>query len=186
MENNLEKKYRPYVIIASIVIPVVVAALFGIKIEGVDTSFLPPIYASINGLTGIILVVAVVYIKKGKREQHQRLMSLAMICSLLFLVGYVIYHITSDATIYGDLDGDGLVPMEDFEKIKLSAYIYYSILASHILLSIAVIPLVLFTYLKGWAGNVESHRKWAKFTFPIWLYVAISGVIVYVMISPYY
>lgn len=89
-----------------------------------------------------------------------------------FLVGYVAYHLTSDATKFL---GTGAV-----------AIIYYTLLISHILLSIAVIPLVLFTYLKGWAGNVVAHRKWAKITFPIWLYVAVSGVVVYLMISPYY
>jgi putative membrane protein len=170
---ELEKKYKPLFIVLSIIIPVVVAVLFSTdKIEGFDTSFLPPTYAAINGITAVLLVFAVISIKNGNRKRHELLIKLAIVCSLLFLVGYVAYHLTSDATKFL---GTGAV-----------AIIYYTLLISHILLSIAVIPLVLFTYLKGWAGNVEAHRKWAKITFPIWLYVAISGVVVYLMISPYY
>ena len=142
------------------------------KVEGVDFSFLPPIYASINGLTAILLVLAVIQIKRGNEKRHQQLMTLSVICSLLFLVGYVAYHLTSDSTPYG---GSGAPAM-----------IYYFLLISHIFLSMAVIPLVMLTYLKGWAGNLVSHRKFAKITFPIWLYVAVSGVVVYLMISPYY
>lgn len=172
-DPTLEKKYRPLVIILSIVIPVVVAVLFGMdKIEGIDLSILPPIYASINGLTAILLVLAVIQIKKGNQKRHQQLMTTSVICSLLFLVGYVAYHLTSDTTRY--------------EGGQASAIIYYILLISHIILSIAVIPMVMITYLKGWAGNVVSHRKLAKITFPIWLYVAVSGVVVYLMISPYY
>src|SRR5688500_9776000 len=104
MQTDLEKKYRPWVITASIFIPVAVAALFGIKIDGVDLGFLPPIYASINFVTAIILVVAVVSIKQGKRKLHERLMKLAILCSILFLVGYIAYHITSDPTKYGDIN----------------------------------------------------------------------------------
>lgn len=170
---NLEKKYKPLVIVLSIVIPLVVAILFGMdKVDGYNTSFLPPIYATINGITAVLLVFAVISIKKGNRKRHALFMKMAVLCSLLFLVGYVIYHLTSDTTHYLS---DG------FDK-----YIYLFILISHILLSIAVIPLVMITYLRGWAGNIEAHKKIAKITFPIWLYVAISGVVVYLMISPYY
>ncbi|MCH2232878.1 MAG: DUF420 domain-containing protein [Crocinitomicaceae bacterium] len=187
MENkDLEKKYRPWVITASIAIPLVVAALFGIKIEGVDFSFLPPIYATLNGITAIVLILAVVAIKRGNKNLHQRLVQLAILCSLLFLVGYIAYHITSSSTLYGDTNHDGIRSLEEAEAASGSFLIYICLLVSHIVLSILVIPLVLNTYVKGWLGNVESHRKWAKITFPIWLYVAVSGVVVYLMISPFY
>jgi len=184
---DIEKRYKPLVIVLSIVIPLVVALLFGMhKVDGVDLSFLPPIYASINGITAILLVIAVISIKKGRRELHQRLMMSAVLCSLLFLVGYVAYHLTSDTTLYGDLDHNGTLSVAEAAQLGSGAYVYYFILASHIILSIVVIPLVMQTYLKGWANNLEGHRKWAKVTFPIWLYVAVSGVVVYVMISPFY
>lgn len=183
---DIEKKYKPLVYILSIVIPVAVAVLFGVKIEGVDLSFLPPIYAGINGLTAIILIAAVVSIKKGKRELHQKLMGFAVICSLLFLVMYVAYHMTSDSTVYGDVNKDGIRDAAEAAATGSSAWVYFALLISHIMLSIIVVPFVMMTYLKGWANKLNDHRKWAKFTFPVWLYVAISGVAVYFMISPYY
>lgn len=163
-------KFRKLIIIISIVIPIAVAALFGIKLEGIDFSFLPPFYAGINGLTAILLILALAAIKNKNIALHQRLIKVCLALSLLFLLCYVAYHMASDSTAYeGNMKG-----------------LYYFILISHILLSIAVIPLVLFTYLFAWEGKFEKHKKWTKFAFPIWLYVAITGVVVYLMISPYY
>jgi len=161
---------RKWIIAISIVIPVAVAALFGIKIEGVDFSFLPPIYAGINAVTACLLVLALIFIKSGKIQQHQKTIQIALALSVLFLLCYVAYHMTSDSTPYG-----GSKKM-----------LYYFILLTHIFLSVAVIPIVLFTYLHAWEGNYQKHKKWAKFAFPIWLYVAVTGVVVYLMISPYY
>jgi putative membrane protein len=157
----------------SIVIWAVVALLFTIKIDGFDSSFLPPTYATINGLTAVVLVAAVMAIKKGNRKLHQRLIQTALVLSVLFLVGYVLRHITSDPVPYGD-------------KESALYWVYLFILITHVFLSIAVIPLVLFTYLRAYVGDFEGHKKLAKTTFPIWLYVAVTGVVVYLMISPYY
>lgn len=162
--------FRKLIITVSIVIPIAVAALFGIKIDGVDFSFLPPFYAGINGLTAILLIGALWAIKNKNRALHQKLIQACLSLSLLFLLCYVAYHMTSDSTKY---EGD----------LKV---LYYFILISHIFLSVAVIPLVLFTYLFAWEGKFDKHKKWTRFAFPIWLYVAITGVIVYFMISPFY
>ncbi|MFL0091460.1 DUF420 domain-containing protein [Tenacibaculum maritimum] len=168
-----EKKYNRIITALSIVIPLAVAALFGIKLPNVaPLHFLPPIYATINAITAVILVWAVVSIKKGNRLLHERLIKLAMLCSILFLLMYIGYHMTSDSTKFG---GEGVVK-----------YIYYFILVTHIILSIAVIPFVLLTYVRAQLGKFEAHKKIAKITFPLWLYVAVTGVVVYVMISPYY
>lgn len=168
-----EKRFNRWITIISIVIPLVVALLFGYKIPNAEPlSFLPPIYASINGVTAILLIFAVWAIKNGKRNLHQKSMTTCIGLSLLFLIMYVAYHMTSESTKYG---GEGLIQ-----------YVYYFILITHIVLSIAVIPLVLRTYAKAYLNDFEAHRKWAKYTFPIWLYVAITGVIVYAMISSYY
>ncbi|MEM1340486.1 MAG: DUF420 domain-containing protein [Bacteroidota bacterium] len=175
METTLkqEKKVKLWITILSIAVPVVVAILFGYKIPNAKPlTFLPPIYATINGLTAILLIVAVVAIKNGKQRLHQKLMTSCILCSVLFLVMYVAYHMTSDSTPYG---GEGLL-----------RGLYFFILISHILLSIAVIPLVLITYSKTYLKDFVAHRKWARYTFPIWLYVAVTGVVVYLMISPYY
>lgn len=163
-------KFRRLIIAISIIIPIAVAALFGIRVDGVDLTFLPPFYATVNGLTAVLLLAALVAIKRKNRIIHQRLIQTCLVLSLLFLICYVAYHMTSDSTPYGgELKG-----------------LYYFILISHILLSVAVIPLVLFTYLYAWEGKFEKHKKWTRFAFPIWMYVAVTGVVVYLMIYPYY
>ncbi len=168
-----EKKFNRLITLVSVIVPVVVAILFGVKIPNVERlGFLPPIYASINGLTAILLLVAVWAIKNGKRKLHQNLMTSCIGLSLVFLLMYIAYHMTADSTTFG---GQGAIK-----------YLYYFILVSHIILSIVIIPLVLKTYARAYLGKFEAHRKLAKITFPIWLYVAITGVIVYLMISPYY
>lgn len=168
-----QRRFNTWIWIVSIAIPVVVAVLFGIKIPGVEPlGFLPPIYATINGLTAVLLLVALWAIRGGKRRLHETLMKTCILLSLLFLVMYVAYHMTSESTPYG---GEGAI-----------RFLYYAILISHILLSIAVIPLVLQTYAKAFLEDFKAHRKLARITFPIWLYVAITGVVVYLMIAPYY
>lgn len=167
-----EKKYNKWVIGLSVIIPIVVAVLFGVKIDVQLPVFLPPIYATINALTALILIIAVWAIKNKKRNLHENLMKLAIGLSIIFLIMYVAYHMTSESTKFR---GDGALK-----------YIYYFILLTHILLSIAVIPFVLITYVRAITNNFERHKKIAKITFPLWLYVAITGVVVYLMISPYY
>lgn len=175
--KSVEKKYNKWIVILSILIPVVVAMLFSVKLSdfGLEVeplTFLPPIYATMNGLTAVLLVLAVRAIKNGNRALHERLVRVALSCSVLFLLMYVAYHMTSDSTPYG---GEGTM-----------RYVYFFILITHILLSIVVIPFVLITYVRGLSGNFAKHKKIARITFPLWLYVAVSGVIVYLMISPYY
>lgn len=171
MEPSKLKRAKIAIYTASIAIPVVVAVLFSApKIDGVDLGFLPPAYATINGITAFILVLALIAIKRKNMGLHRGLIRVALLLSLLFLASYVAYHMTSDSTPYlGSMKG-----------------LYFAILISHIILSIAVVPLVLFTYLFAWQGNYERHKKWTKITWPLWFYVAASGVVVYLMISPYY
>ena len=168
-----EKKFNTLITIVSVVVPIVVAVLFTVKLPNVERlGFLPPIYASINGLTAILLIVALWAILNGKRKLHQNLMTTNIGLSVLFLLMYIGYHMTSESTPYG---GEGV-----------KRTVYFIILISHITLSIVIIPLVLKTYTFAYLKQFERHRKWAKITFPIWLYVAITGVVVYFMISPYY
>jgi putative membrane protein len=175
--STVDQKYNKLIVFVSILIPVVVAVLFNVKLNDLGynvepLSFLPPIYATINGITAVVLVSAVLAIKKGNRKLHERLMTFAIVLSLAFLVMYVAYHMTSDSTKFG---GEGWIRL-----------VYFVLLISHILLSIAVIPLVLITYVRALAAKFDQHKKIAKITFPIWLYVAVTGVIVYIMIAPYY
>lgn len=177
MDNTIEKKFRTPIIIVSILIPIVVAILFSVKLKdfGINVeplSFLPPIYASINGITAILLILAVRAIKNGNRSLHEKLMTTAIACSVIFLVMYVAYHMTSESTKFG---GEGII-----------RYVYFFILLTHIALSVIIIPLVLFTYVRALSKQFDRHKKLARITFPLWLYVAVTGVVVYLMISPYY
>ncbi|MDG1040286.1 MAG: DUF420 domain-containing protein [Polaribacter sp.] len=172
-----EKKYNRIIIALSIIIPIAVALLFGVNLKQMGfniepLTFLPPIYASINAFTAVLLIAAIVAIKKGNKKLHEQLNTAAIACSVLFLLMYIAYHMTSESTKYG---GEGVVK-----------YVYYFILFTHILLSIAVIPFVLITFVRAKLGKFAAHKKIAKITFPLWLYVAVTGVVVYLMISPYY
>jgi putative membrane protein len=189
--QTLERKFRGSIIAVSIIIPIAVAVLFTVKLKdfGINIeplSFLPPIYASINAATALLLIMGVLAIKNGNRKVHERIMTLAIGCSVVFLVMYVAYHMTADSTKYGDINADGL--LDETEKTNAGSMrsIYFFILISHIILSIAIIPMVLFTYVRALAERFDRHKKLAKITFPLWLYVAVTGVVVYLMISPYY
>ena len=192
---NTSKKYsvsklKLWTNIISIFIPLAVALLFTIKwdqdqlillqevilLENLPTAkpltFLPPIYACINGLTAFLLIVALIAIKNKRISLHESMMKTAISCSVVFLLMYIAYHITSDPTPYR-----GVGPQK---------FIYYFILITHIFLSVAVIPLVLYSYIRAYLTDYEAHKKIVKYAYPIWLYVAITGVVVYLMISPYY
>lgn len=176
-KSNIETKYNKWIVVVSIVIPLVVALLFGVKLKDFGynvepLSFLPPIYATINGLTAVVLFTAVWAVKNGKRKLHENLMKFAIGLSVAFLAMYVAYHMTADSTKFG---GEGAV-----------RYIYLFILLTHIVLSVIIIPFVLVTYVRALAERFDKHKKLARITYPMWLYVAITGVIVYLMISPYY
>ena len=170
--TSSSKKYNVYIVILSIVIPLAVAVMFNVKLDYELPVFLPPIYATINGITAFILILAVWAIKNNKRILHERLMKTAIFSSIVFLMMYLAYHMTTDSTKFG---GEGYIK-----------YIYLFILLTHIALSIAVIPFVLLSYVRAITKDFEKHKKIAKITFPLWLYVAVTGVVVYLMISPYY
>ncbi|WP_396170896.1 DUF420 domain-containing protein [Flavobacterium sp.] len=178
MKNTtVEKKFKTPIIIVSVVIPLAVVLLFSIRLKdfGINVeplTFLPPIYAAINGITALLLILGVLAIKNGNRVLHNKLMTSAIACSLVFLLMYVAYHMTTEATKFG---GEGAIK-----------YVYFFLLITHIALSVTIIPLVLFTYVRALSGDFDRHKKLARITFPLWLYVAVTGVIVYLMIAPYY
>ena len=165
-------KYGIWIKIRSVLIPLVVAILFRVKIDYDLPIFLPPIYATINAITALLLVFALIAIKRKKIATHQRLMQSCIVLSLLFLMMYIAYHMTTDPTPFL---GEGSVKT-----------LYFFILISHIVLSVALIPLVLISYVRAFQKEFPEHKKISKITFPIWLYVAVTGVIVYIMIAPYY
>mgnify|MGYP001167090464 FL=1 len=166
-------KYKTLIIAVSVIVPLLVALLFGVRVPNVaPLTILPPIYATINGITAVLLLFAYWAIRNQKRALHETLMKTSIFLSLLFLVMYVAYHMTSDSTPYG---GEGFI-----------RYVYFFVLITHITLSIGIIPMVLVTYVRAISKHFGAHKKIARITFPIWLYIAVTGVVVYLMIAPYY
>ena len=168
------KKYNKWIVILSVVIPLVVALLFGVNLRelGFDVkplTFLPPTYATINGFTAVILLIAFWAIKNKRIVLHENLMTTAIGCSVAFLVMYVAYHMTSDTTKFGDVNHNGVLDLSEKNRVDSILYFYYFILITHILLSIVIIPFVLITYVRAITNDFEKHKKIAKITFPLWL-----------------
>ncbi|MCX6186549.1 MAG: DUF420 domain-containing protein [Bacteroidetes bacterium] len=147
---------------------------------------LPMINAIINGSCTILLLASLYFVKQKKIEIHKRINLTAFILSSLFLVCYILYHWLANETKFGDTNHDGLVDANESLTIVSSKSIYYFILISHIVLAAIVLPLILLSFYRGLQLQTEKHRKLVRYSFPIWLYVTITGVVVYLMISPYY
>ncbi len=185
-----EKNLTLSIIVVSIAIPAAVAFLIlvpQVKIDfGFNTRSLPLFHAILNSSTAILLLASLYFIRKGQVKAHKTANLIAVALSTVFLVSYVIYHASNPSTKFGDLDHDGV--LSEAEKLQAGPlrYIYYFILTSHIVLSGVIVPLVLFTLLRAFQERFDKHRKLARITWPVWLYVAVTGVIVYVMINPYY
>jgi len=163
------------IIIISIFIPLAISALYlapKIDLDPKYTSFLPTLNAIVNGSTTVILVLAFLAIRRGNRKLHMRLMMSALILSIVFLISYLTYHSSTEETKFG---GEGAI-----------RYVYYFILLTHILLAGIIVPLVLLTLNRALTEKFDKHRKIARITLPIWLYVSTTGVLVYLLISPYY
>jgi putative membrane protein len=139
---------------------------------GEEVYYLPMLNAFINGSTFFVLLFALRAIKNKNIQLHQRLMTTALGLSVLFLLSYVTYHALTESTPYG---GEGMMKG-----------IYLVILLTHIVLSAAVVPLVLVTFSRALSQKFDKHKRIARITLPIWLYVTFTGVVVYLMISPYY
>lgn len=173
-----EKQNRIFVLIVSLAIPVVVTLLRYMPVPEVSDEALGKLYALpllnavLNGSTFVLLIAAFIAIKKKKIETHRKLMTTAMVFSALFLVSYVVFHATTQHTPYG-------------EEGSMQS-IYYFVLVSHIILSAVIVPLVLLAFTHGLAERYQQHKKIVKLAFPLWLYVTLTGVIVYLMISPFY
>jgi putative membrane protein len=185
-----EKNLTLPIIIVSIAIPLAVAVILlvpGVKIDfGFNTHFLPAFHAFLNSTTAILLLASLYFIKNRQIKAHKTANLIAVVLSTIFLVSYVIYHSSTPSTKFGDINHDGI--LSDDEKMKVGSlrYVYYFILTSHIILSGVIVPLVLFTLQRAFQGKFDRHRKLAKITWPIWFYVAVTGVVVYLMISKFY
>lgn len=150
------------------------------------TYFLPKLNAILNGSCSVLLLISLYFIKQKNITAHKRTNIIAFCFSSLFLVSYILFHYLAPETKYADIDGNGVAT--DAEKATVGGirYVYYIILITHIILAAGVLPLILLSFYRGLQMQVEKHRKLVRWTFPIWLYVTITGVVVYLMISPYY
>jgi putative membrane protein len=151
------------------------------------THYLPMLNAILNGTCSVLLLVSLYFIKQRNITMHKRINILAFCLSSLFLVSYIAFHyLMKNETVFGDLDGDGKLSVIESKAVGSLRSIYLTILISHIILAAGVLPLILLSFYRGLQMQVEKHKKLVRWTFPIWLYVTVTGVIVYIMVSPYY
>ena len=187
--SQLEKKLNIAAWIVTAVVLILVGLMRRVKLplpEGWDFSFLPPFHASVNALTALVLIAALYFIKQKNIEAHKKAIYVAMGLSVLFLLSYVAYHFTTPETIFGDANGDGTVDPEELLAIGSNRTFYLILLITHIVLAGLILPFILFTFIRAYTGQIERHRKMAKWVWPIWFYVAITGPICYYMLMPYY
>jgi putative membrane protein len=150
-------------------------------------SILPKLNAILNGTCTILLLISLYYIKKLNVVMHKRINIIAFILSSLFLVSYIAFHwLVPHEIMYGDLNGDSKLSPDEIATAGSIRYVYYVILTTHIILAAGVLPLILLSFYRGLQMQVAKHKKLVRWAFPIWLYVTITGVVVYFMISPYY
>lgn len=192
MEKELvdSKKYLTVIYLVSALIPITVAFLIifpgKLSFAGDWVYALPGVHAAVNSLTVLVLVGAFLAIKNGNVKLHRSLMFGALFLGILFLISYIIYHSSVTSVKFGDTNHDGIVSEIEIAEVAASRMIYLIILASHIILSILVVPFVLLAFYYALTNRIDRHRRMVKFTFPVWLYVSITGVVVYLMIKPYY
>jgi putative membrane protein len=169
----LEKKMNRVAYVVSFVVLLLVGLMRRYKIPtSIDFSFLPPIHASLNALAAVMLVLALYFVKNRQLENHRNAIYAAMVCSALFLVSYVLYHFTTPETRYG---GTGIMRS-----------IYFFLLLTHVVLAAVILPFILLTFNRAFTNQFERHKKMARWVFPLWLYVAVTGPICYLMLKPYY
>ncbi|MEO6638057.1 MAG: DUF420 domain-containing protein [Ginsengibacter sp.] len=188
LERN-DKKAAILIWIVSIVVFAAVALLAEIKLN-ISLPFNPHIFATanavINSFVAILLVAALLAVKSQKFILHKNLMLFAITLSLLFLLSYICHHLLSGDSKYGDLNHDGAISDDEKSLAGNMRYVYYFILITHIPLAGIILPFILFTAYRALTGDYMGHVKLARITWPIWFYVAVTGVVVYLMISPYY
>lgn len=186
---SIARRLNTFAWIFTAIVLLLVGAMRRVKIplpEGWDVSFLPPFHAGVNALTAVVLLLALYFIKQKNVVAHRRAIYVAMSLSALFLLSYVAYHFTTPETIYGDVDGNGRLDDGELAAVGSARTAYLVLLLSHIVLAAVSLPLILFTFIRGFTDQVERHRRMARWVFPLWLYVAVTGPVCYWMLKPFY
>lgn len=184
-----DKKAKLLIYVVSFVVFAVVVLLSKFKLEvdlGFDVHVFAKANAIINSAVAILLLAGLVTVKQKKYLLHKKIMLAAMFLSVLFLVSYIAHHLLAGDTKFGDINHDGI--LSDEEKLAAGSVrmLYYFILLTHIPLAAIILPFILFTAYRALIGEYEQHKKLTRITWPVWFYVAVTGVVVYIMISPYY
>jgi putative membrane protein len=184
-----DPKAKLFIYTVSIIVFAAVVILSKVKLR-LDLPFNPHVFATvsagINSLVAVFLLAGLITVKQKKYELHKKIMMSAIILSVLFLLSYIAHHLLAPETKFGDVNHDGIVSLIEKTDIKNVRMIYYFILLTHIPLAGIILPFILFTAYRALIGEYEQHKKLTRITWPIWFYVAVTGVIVYLMISPYY
>ena len=192
LEPTLQKndpKAKLLIWIVSIVVFVAVAFLAEVKFDihlRFDVHLFAAANAVINSIVVFLLIAGLIAVKQKRYELHKKIMLTAIIFSVLFLVSYICHHLFAGETKFGDINHDGILSADEKANVGVVRYIYYFILFTHIPLAAIVLPFILFTAYRALIGEYEQHKKLTRITWPIWFYVAVTGVIVYLMIAPYY
>ncbi len=193
MENSLqpnralEKKLNKIAIVVSLLVLALVVVMQKVTIQTeIDFSFLPPFHSTLNALAAVALIAALYFIKNGNMKAHRNSIYLAMVLSGMFLLSYVLYHLTNDSIKFGDANFDGEVV--DAERLAVGSirYVYYFLLLTHVLLSAIILPFIFVTFNRAFTNQFDRHKKIARYVYPLWLYVAITGPICYLMLRPFY
>ena len=183
----LLKKLDYAAVAVSIVVLLLVGAMRQVKIPlEADLSMLPGFHAILNSLAAVALIAALYFVKTKQFVKHKNSIYVAIGLSVLFLLSYVLYHFTTEATVYGDVDGDGLLSTAEAAVVEGTRFWYLLLLGTHIILAAVSFPFILFTFNRAYTGQFARHKKLARWVYPIWLYVAVTGPICYLMLAEYY
>ena len=184
-----ERQAKIFIWAVSIIVFAVITILAKVKLD-VDLGFDPHVFATANAIlnscVAILLVVGLAAVKRRNYLLHKKIMIAAIILSLLFLVSYICHHLFTGDTKFGDTNHNGILSADEKALAGSVRIVYYFILLTHIPLAGIILPFILFTAYRSLTGEYEKHKKLARITWPVWLYVAVTGVVVYLMISPYY
>jgi putative membrane protein len=184
-----DKQANWLILVFSFVVFAAVVLLSRIKLDvdlGFDVHFFAQLNAIINSIVSLLLLAGLAVVKQGKYQQHKRIMVAALVLSVIFLVSYICHHLLAGDTKFGDINHDGLVSADEKALAGSKRILYYVILATHIPLAGIILPFILYTAYRALIGEWPKHVKLARITWPVWLYVSVTGVLVYLLISPYY
>lgn len=187
--NKNDKKARILIFTFSIIVFAAVTALGRVHLKadpGFDVHLFAKANAIINSAVALLLIVALAAVKKKNYKLHRNVMLTAMVLSILFLVSYICHHLLAGETRFGDINHDGILSETEKAAAGSSRMIYYILLGTHIPLAGIILPFILFTAYRALTGEFDKHKRLARITWPVWFYVAVTGVVVYWMIHPFY